>query len=118
MEVQYLERMPLGMRWLDIIERLREIHESMSADLQARTWVVDSTGVGDSVVNLIRKAGLAKYLTAIQITNGHEVCPTTLNHHGYYVPKRDLITKLQLMLQQKRLKVAAALPDAALLIQR
>jgi hypothetical protein len=116
MAVRYLERMPRGMSWPDMVKRLREIHQSMAGDLQARTWVVDATGVGDSVVNLIRKADLAKSLAAIQITSGHEVSPT---HHsyGYYVPKRDLITNLQLLMQGQRLKVAAELQDAQLLMQ-
>ena len=37
--------------------------------------------------------------------------------HCYNVPKRDLASTMQVLLQTGRLKVAAALPEAATLVQ-
>ena len=76
--------------------------------------VVDKTGVGDAVLSMIREARICCSVTGITITGGLEV---SLSKGTYYIPKRDLITNLQVLLQGKQLKVAKALPDAALLVE-
>ncbi len=112
--VRYLERMPLGTSWPEVVRRLRDIQRSLDAPEKMRTMVVDATGVGDPVVSMIRDAKLVWNVQAVNITGGIEVSKSQTKG-GYNVPKRDLITNLQLLMQQRRLKVAGGIPEAALL---
>jgi len=75
--------------------------------------VVDATGVGAPVVDLLRHAGV-RSLEAITITAGDSVYQGGSHHR---VPKRELVSTMVVLLQSGRLKVAEDLPDAGLLIQ-
>ena len=82
------------------------------------TLIVDATGVGRPVVDAFRAAGFARpgvALVAILITGGDAVPYDRAS--GYWrVPKRDLVGILAVLLQTRRLKVAAALPHAPTLL--
>lgn len=69
--------------------------------------VVDATGVGLPVVQLMREKGLAPI--PITITGGYTVTQSDVTG-GYNVPKRDLIAALLTELQTARLKFAYNLP--------
>ncbi len=87
-------------------------------DLAGRTpvphlrLVVDATGVGRPVVDLLRQERLPAALIDVTITGGDSV-----THEGrtYRVPKRDLVSTVQVALQSERLKIAQQLPDAQIL---
>ena len=64
-------------------------------------------------MDLLRQAQLAP--VAITITGGEAVVKEAWNR--YRVPKRDLVSTMQVLLETGRLKVAAALPEAAMLVQ-
>ena len=67
---------------------------------------VDATGVGRPVVDLPRRAGLGATILPAIITPG----AAESRSKGYYgVPKRDLITGLQVLLQRGGLQIAAGL---------
>jgi hypothetical protein len=70
---------------------------------------VDATGVGRPVIDLLRRYGCNPI--PITITGGDSV---THDERGYHVPKRDLVSVLQVLLQQGRLK-SAKLPGAEVL---
>jgi hypothetical protein len=70
--------------------------------------VVDATGVGRAVLDVLRGAGLEP--VAITITGGDQVTKPALEE--YRVPKRDLVSTVAVLLQQRRLRIAAALPLA------
>lgn len=72
--------------------------------------VVDQTGVGRPVVDLLRQEGLS--LQAVSIHGG-----ATVSREGrdWKVPKRDLVGTLQVTLQGGRLKVSNKLKLAAVL---
>jgi hypothetical protein len=61
---------------------------------------------------MFRKARLAGGLRAIYVPSGDGV---TWDGWLIGVPKRDLITSAQVLLQDERLKIAATLPDTATL---
>ena len=61
---------------------------------------------------MLRKAGL--HFDGVTITSGEKE-----THEGSHwrVPKRDLISACQVLLQQRRLKIAASLPEAKTLTE-
>ena len=110
--VRHLERFPLGTVYPAIVERVAALMEREPLRGQA-TLVVDATGVGAPVVDLLQAAGLDP--VAVTITGGDQVSQVERNH--YRVPKRDLVSTLQVLLQSARLKVAESLPEARTLVQ-
>jgi hypothetical protein len=59
---------------------------------------------------MIRHTGLAASLNPVLITVGHEV---TIGDDGaWHVPKKELVSTLQVLLQSRRLLIAGRLPDA------
>lgn len=76
----------------------------------AAELVVDQTGVGAAVVDMLREAGLRPI--AVTITGGNQVIRDGLT---FSVPKRDLVAAVQVGLQRERLKIAAGLPLAGVL---
>lgn len=109
--IRHLERPKLGTPYPAIVERVQNLMQSDQL-LNRTALVVDKTGVGAPVVDMFRKAGLRP--VAITITGGNSVGS---GGGGYYVPKRDLVTALQVLFQTGRLKVAAGLPEARLLVE-
>ena len=86
------------------------------------TLVVDQTGVGRPVVDLLRDAALPCRLVPIMITGGQTVTQTEeqvgwVKEIGFHVPKRDLVGVLAVLLQSERIRVAQDLPAAQLLVQ-
>ncbi len=108
--VRHLERPKLGTTYPAIVEKVQDLMQSNKL-LNRAALVVDATGVGRPVVDLFRKAGLRP--VAITITGGNVV---TTGGGGYHVPKRDLVTTLQVLLQSGRLKVASDLKLAKVLV--
>lgn len=119
--VRHLDRLPLGTPYPQQVERVTQILKQVrrTQELAARqTWprtplggtylVVDQTGVGRPVVDMLRQAG-HQDLHAVTITAGDTM---TRDRLDYRVPKRDLVSTLQVLLQTQRLAVAAALPHA------
>lgn len=77
--------------------------------------VVDATGVGRPVIDLFR---LGKMPSLVPVTiHGGSAESWDDEFRGWRVPKRDLVGTLSILLQQNRLRVAAALPLAAVLVQ-
>ena len=74
--------------------------------------VVDQTGVGVPVVDLLRQAGLRPI--AVSIHGGDKA---TQDGNNWRVPKRDLVGVLQVLLQTGRLKVASKLKLGSVLSQ-
>ena len=72
---------------------------------------VDATGVGAAVVDMLRRSSLV--FDAVTITGGST--ETRSDWYSYRVPQRDLVSTLQVLLQQGRLKIAAGLEHAGTL---
>jgi hypothetical protein len=108
--VRYLKRFPLNTPYDVIIELVKQgvQNERIAPNL----LVVDSTGVGNPVVDLLIRSGLR--LVPIVIHGGMNV-----SGDGRYlrVPKRDLVGVLQVLLQAKRLKIAGGLPESKTLTE-
>jgi hypothetical protein len=131
--VIHLERLPLGTAYTDLPGKLAKIdvqirklwmvlaHEAEREDSRAgkswRRWpteaeaeidlVIDQTGVGRPVVDLLRERGVRP--VAITIHGGDQVI--AVDEDSYRVPKRDLVGAVQAALQNRRLRASDRLPD-------
>lgn len=79
-------------------------------EAQLPTLVVDRTGVGAAVFDMLRDAKLAPI--GITITGGAD---PAVGVQGLSVPKRDLVATVQVLLQTGRLKIAEELQLASTL---
>jgi hypothetical protein len=116
LHVRHLERPPLGTYYPEQVARVKELVESPEL-LEERLdyglrkvvtippeLVVDATGVGRPVVDMLRKEGLS--FSPVLITGGD----VEHHEHGFYrVPKRNLVSSVQIALQSGQLKIAEEL---------
>src|SRR5882762_8049996 len=103
--VRFLERVRLGTPYPDVVGRVRELLRRPA--LAGRcTLVMDATGVGAPVLDMLRKANLGCWIAPVILTGGERE-----SHSGglWHVPKRDLITGLQVMLEKRELGLPAKL---------
>ncbi len=92
--------------------RIRRYSDEPAFVRKPPTLVVDATGVGRAVLELLKQRGLKS--VAITITGGDQV---THAPNGLHVPKRELVGSLQVALQTGRLKIAASLPLQPVLVE-
>ncbi len=111
-EMPHLERPPLGTSYPAIIDRLKELIARLPGHKRLKI-LVDRTGCGRPVVDLMRKEKLQ--VVPITITAGGSV--TGGASGGYNVPKRELASNLAIQFQADRLKIAKALPEAPQLVE-
>ena len=108
--VRHLERFPLGTPYPEICRQLVSFFERpplCGADL-----VVDVTGVGRAVLDMIQRARPRAAIRPLTITTGHGVA---VDGAGWHVAKKELVSVLQVLLQTRRLQVARLLPMAGVL---
>jgi hypothetical protein len=111
--VRHLERLPPGTSYTEVAEVMKT--RFADAPLTGTSLGVDLTAVGQPVLNLLRKAHIGATIRPITITGGNEA---HMDEQGAWsVPKKELVSTLQVLLQARRLKVAPALPEAATLVQ-
>ena len=115
--VRHLERPPLGTSYVDVVERILKLLESLGDG--ELVLAVDTTGVGRPVGDMLRRRleawveGRQKTeITAawITITGGDSV--TKAEGGGLRVPKRDLASAPLVLMQNKQLKIAQEMPLA------
>ncbi|MGH7499463.1 MAG: hypothetical protein ACREL3_11515 [Gemmatimonadales bacterium] len=101
---RHLERLRLGTSYPAVADRVTEILASTALQDDPQL-VVDATGVGRAVVDLMRQRKLDPI--AVSIHGGDQ----TTFEQGWRVPKRDLVSVIQVLLQTDRFHVAEALPE-------
>jgi hypothetical protein len=111
--VRHLERLPLGTSYTAVCSRIAGLFAA--PPLSQSLLAVDYTGAGRPVVDMLRRAQLQAYLVPITITGGQKchLDPAT----GWSVPKTDLVSVLQVLLQFRRIKIAPTLPEAKTLVR-
>lgn len=110
--VRHLQRFPPGTAYVAIGAAGKQvIHE---ANLGHPTVVVGITAVGIGVLKLLRAKLSPAHVAPVMITTGTTVVEIDA---VWQAPKRDLVTALQLNLQERRLTIAAGIPDAGLLVR-
>lgn len=110
----YLHRWPTGTIYPKIVEGVAKMLESDSFKQKQRPILaVDATGVGRPVADMFKAANLPVKFMPIVITGGHKV---NIEGGTFYVPKRLLVSTVQVALQTKHFKFAAQLPEASTLV--
>jgi hypothetical protein len=110
-DVRHIDRVRAA-RYPAIVEHTTELVDHLtSGDPMSRLHlVVDYTGVGRPVADMLVAAKLACKLTLVTITSGVEVIRGERGERR--VPKRDLASTVQVLLQEQRLHIAEQLPHA------
>ncbi len=106
--LRHVERVSPGASYAELVERVRSIHNGLWEPM----LVIDATGVGKAAVELFRRAGMSPWV--VTITAGGDATEERMNAR---VPKRDVISTAQVLLQTERLKIARDLPNAQLLLR-
>jgi hypothetical protein len=108
-QVGYLERLPLGISYPGIVAHVGQLLTKLPGRPEL---VIDFTGVGRPVFDMFVYAGISP--TGIVITSG-----TDETHHRmtWSVPKLTLVSRLQALLHEKRLKILRELTEAETLVR-
>ena len=109
LKVRHLQRFPLSTTYPAIVEATAGIVTPLPDDARL---AVDATGVGQPVVDLFDSVGLRPIV--VTVTGGDAA---THEGRNWKIPKRELISGIQVTLQQGRLRIARALPEAETLIR-
>jgi len=113
LDVRHLERLPLGTPYPDVVERVCDVVRSPQLKGNC-ALVVDATGVGVPVVDLLRRSSLGCTMLAVTITGGDRQAS---GPDGWRVPKRDLVVGLQLVLERGELRMPQGLAMARTLVK-
>ncbi len=98
-DLRYLDRAELKTPYQELFRRVETL--LLLPDLRGNShFVLDATGAGMPVVQIMQDLAPIP----IVITAGHSSNPRS--EGGHSVPKRDLITSLQSVLQSRRLRIA------------
>ncbi len=112
MTVTHIEQLKLGVEYTAIVERLHGLTHSRELEAEVLTTCVDATGLGEVVMEMLRKRRLRGELMPVVFTGGRTVRYTK---GAYTVPKQELVQGLALHLEQGELSVAAGVRDWDLL---
>jgi hypothetical protein len=110
--VRHLERFAMGTPFTEVVARVVELF--WTRDLSGSTLVMDQTVVGQPVVQMFRRAGINARIRPVAVTSGQKA---TKDKGVWLIPRKELVSTLQVLLQARRIKVSPALPDAQLLVQ-
>src|SRR6516225_4467311 len=108
-QVGHLERLPLGTPYPAIVARVGRLLAKLPAGTDL---AIDLTGVGKPVFDLFQYSGI--YPVGVQITAG-----SAESRDGMVcsVPKLTLVSRLQALLHQARLKIQRELDEAETLVR-
>jgi hypothetical protein len=109
--LRHLRRFPLGTAYTAIVPAVAAL--TSTGALAGSPLVVDQTGVGRAVVDMLRAS--VGWVVPITITGGQAI--TQGEDGSLHVPKKELVTALQVVLEARRLHIARRLPDAAVLVR-
>lgn len=109
--LRHLERLQLRTSYPDVVTYVQGLMASEPLKRNS-TLIVDATGVGRPVADLLRLAKLEPIIVTI-----HGGDSVSAESGGFRVPKRDLVSSLQLLFQSGRLRIAEGLPMAQSLVQ-
>lgn len=110
--IRHLERLPLNTSYSQIVARIR--HLARHPLVKNPIVIVDATGCGRPVIDMLRDADLGCTLVPVLFTGGGS---TTSDGYYWRVPKNELLTGLEIAFQNEQLKIARELEDTPILLQ-
>jgi hypothetical protein len=108
-QVGHLERLPLGTSYTGIVAHVKWVLGQLPKGTEL---VIDFTGVGRPVFDMFEIAGVDPI--GVLITGGSN---ETSSGRVYSVPKINLVSWVQALLHQERLKIQRELPEAKVLVR-
>jgi hypothetical protein len=111
--LRHLQRYPLGTPYTAIVPAVAQLVNGPPLAGHV-SLIVDQTGVGRAVVDMLRRAAPC-HVVPVTITGGQSV--TEAEDGSRHVPKKELVTGLQLLLQGHRLHIARSLSEAGTLVR-
>jgi hypothetical protein len=112
LSLPHLQRYRLNTPYPDIVAALSRF--ASAVPLTRAPLIVDQTGVGRPIVDLLRRAVGSNRIIPVTITGGQAA--TVQPDGSRHVPKKDLVTCLVGLLEDRRLKVAKSLPESRTLV--
>ena len=119
--IRYLQRLKLLTPYPAVADRVAKISVQLrtpasppNGGYDLANVVVDVTGVGRPVFDLLAERGLGAQVVGVNFTGGQNA-----NFSGggiYNVPKRDLVANLVLLFQRKQLLISDKLAEARVLV--
>jgi hypothetical protein len=115
-QVGYLERLPLNTPYPGVIGHVARLlaHPNLQPDRIEPELVIDFTGVGRPVFDMFQSKGLSPI--GVGITAGDTIIKDEKDSRIWKVPKIILISGLQAVLHDGRLKIQKELADAPALV--
>lgn len=103
---RHLRRWPLGTDYTHVIDDIKTLFATAPlADLRPRaSLVVDHTGVGRPIVDMLKHAEVNAQIVPVQITSGTGSSPQ--RGGGWNVAKVQLVSTLLALFQQRRFRIA------------
>lgn len=112
-DVVALKRWPLGTSYPAIVDAMQAM--MAKPPLAGSLLAVDGTGVGKAVIDSLVAAKINARVHEIQITSGQTPPPAQVGR-AWHVPKKELVSVMQVLLQGRRLAFAA-LPLTEVLVK-
>lgn len=109
LNVTDLVRFPLQTDYVLMAATVKSAVAQISTRPHKPILVIDHTGVGRGVFDIFRHAGMNIPLIGVTITGGSKVHQDQDRPWEFSVPKKDLVSALQVVVQNDRLRVAPAL---------
>ena len=106
--LRHLQRLKLGTDYPTVAKIVGALIKSLPPARIAPALVVDATGTGRPVIDMMRKSGLRPI--AVTITAGYDEIRVASD--DFRIPKRNLVSTLAVLMQSGRLKVAPELAEA------
>jgi hypothetical protein len=111
--VRHLERIPLGTPYTAVAERVVRLAQKPPVVGQCQL-VVDATGVGMPVIDMLRASRPGCGLTAVLITGGHA---ERSDGSVWHVPKLELMARLQTLFEREQLRISRRLRESGRLVR-
>jgi hypothetical protein len=96
--VTHLERIPLRTSYPEVVARVRGITQRYKG--HCLEIIMDATGVGAAVKDMLHQARLGFTVYGVTITGGKQ---TSISYGGYPVPRHDLLANLRVLLEKDML---------------
>ena len=109
--VRHLERLGAGTPYPKQVSQTKELVTRLEQSKAQVSLIIDQTGTGRPVTDLFRTAKLEP--SAATVTGGDIV---SREGNEYRIPKRDLVSTAQVLLQAKRLTIASSLALSQVLV--